>query len=100
MTNNEILVKISQQLEDAAERIGKLAMSIDQLAEATPEICEDFEHFLLDEVTHVQILALEMTKMVTGEEEHQDESAFAEGELTSVLGDKTEDEEMPKEEEK
>lgn len=55
------------------------------------EVCEDM---LLDELHHVQMITIELTKLIAGTAENEDEgeSAFAEGELDDDLGDKTDDE--------
>ncbi len=87
MTNEDVIINLSQQLEAAAERIKELAEGITAMHEVRPMVCENYESFLLDEVAHVQILALDLTQVVTeGDADNVDE-AFGPGELTDVLGE-------------
>ena len=87
-------------LDETAFRIAKLAKSLSE-SDGDNDICEEF---LLDEITHVQILALELTRLSTeegqSENEDGDGGAFAEGELNSVLGEKKVEYPEDKEEEK
>ncbi len=91
MKNKEEIVNVSRQLSKITERICDLAEEIDKLQPVNADLADTYEAFLIDEVTHVQISALELTRFVTGEENaNVDESAFAEGELNSVVGEKEE----------
>ena len=85
--NSNAICNISKQLSKTSEKICSLMDSYN----ASPETGEVFSELLLDEVRHVQILALELTKDVA-EDENLDESAFAEGELNSTVGKEEDDE--------
>ena len=96
MNDTKALQIISAQLCASAAKISGLAKSIEDLRESNPEICEDYEHFLLDEVAHIQIITLQLTSLAAEDEEEEgnaDDSAFMAGELNSVIGDKDKEEE-------
>lgn len=96
MTNEDIIKSLGGQLVSAAERIMDIAEGITAMREASPTVCENYEGFLLDEVAHVQILALDLTQAVTEGEPGNGDEAFGPGELTSEAGEK-EDPEKAKE---
>lgn len=93
---------ISLQLSAVCARVCSLSEGIDacKLNEDPMEMV--YHDQLLDEVRHLQILTLELTKKVSGIDEipegveadgHEDgEGVFAEGELTQNIGEKEEDE--------
>ena len=98
MTNDRIAIEnLCQQLCKVAEKIISITAGMAVLEETNPDLIETYDHFLLDEVAHVQVIGLEMTRIVTEEEGEEDkesnagESAFGPGELDSVIGEKEED---------
>ncbi len=93
MTNEDVIIDLSRQLEAVAERIKEITEGISAMREGNPSICENYENFLLDEVAHVQILALDLTQAVTEGEDGNLDEAFGPGELTDVPENEDEDEE-------
>lgn len=102
MDKEKVIINLSQQLEEVARRIGSLAADVWTMNDGAPEIADTYETFLFDEVAHLQMLTISVTKAVTdGEEVNGDESIFGPGELMSEFVDKEEpekDEEPPEEE--
>lgn len=100
MINAEMIEKVALQLESVANRIISVASILED--EIDTAFVEDYEQMVMDEVTHVQILALQLTKIVTEneqtEEGNADDSVFGPGELTSVLGEKEVEYPEPEEE--
>ena len=89
MKSKEELASLSMLLCKTAEMIETTTEAYEASAVSNPELADAYEHFLLDEVTHVQILALEMTRTMTEESEtNGDDSAFVSGELNSVIGER------------
>ncbi len=89
LNNKEAIVNISKQLIMISERICSLANGIAEMESADPGLADTYYNFLIDEVTHVQITALELTRFTTqGETANADDSVFAAGELNSVIGEK------------
>ncbi len=92
MKNTGDICSVSFQLGKAAEQIGALACEIGAKDERiTGDLAGVYEEILLDQIRQAQILMLKLTDLVTEmQEENADEEggAFAEGELTSVLGSK------------
>ena len=97
MKNKVALEHLCKQLCVASEKIVSIVSDMSLLEQACPDLLDIYEHFLLDEVAHVQILGLEMTRTVTEEnaeeeEENTDEGIFGPGELESVVGEEEEKE--------
>ena len=91
MDKEKTILNISQQLECTSEKIAGLAAGMMNDQGVQNALREAYEHLLFDEIAHVQILALELTRIATeGEDEplKKDDSAFAQGELNSVMGEK------------
>ncbi|MCD8397544.1 MAG: hypothetical protein LUD12_10275 [Lachnospiraceae bacterium] len=82
---------ISSQLSMVCGKLGSLASGSETIKATNPDLAATYEDMLLDEIKHVQILALELTKLAVSEE-RADDGAFAEGELNSVLGEEEDDE--------
>lgn len=87
---------INTQIVALTGRIGILAEGISSPTAVSENLKKVYEDQLMEEIHHMQILIVELTRKVTGDEseyafddyeedaEHEDgESAFAEGELTS-----------------
>ncbi len=73
------------QISDVSYQLAKVSDRIMALSNSTQPISGVYEDMLLDEISHVQILALELTKLATGDGRTDDGSAFAEGELNSNI---------------
>lgn len=93
MTNEDVIINLSKQLQAVANRIAEIASGMTQMRGARPAVCENYEGFLLDEVAHVQILALDLTQVVTEGEAGNGDDAFCEGELVDEVGKEESDEE-------
>lgn len=93
MTNEDVIINLSKQLRAVADRIAEIASGMTQMRGARPAVCENYEGFLLDEVAHVQILALGLTQVVTEGEAGNGDDAFCEGELVDEVGKEKGDEE-------
>lgn len=97
MNNLNLIRDISTQLKTVCEKIATLSCGMEFVGNQDESLEAVYEELLLDEVHHAQVLALEMTRVTIGPEDDtaMDESAFAEGELSSVVGEKEEDAEEP-----
>lgn len=87
MKNAYGISSLARQLKLVAEKVDSLAMGVQDVEQATPDLAGVYQSLLVDEVEHVQILTLEITKAVVEaseqSEEHADDgSAFGPGELT------------------
>lgn len=99
MTNEDVIINLSWQIEAVAKRIGEIAAGISVMREARPMVSENYGSFLLDEVAHLQILALDLTQVVTEGETGNGDEAFGPGELTDVAEEeKEEPEPLPEKE--
>lgn len=96
MTNEDVIINLSRQLQSVAGRIADIAAGMKAMQGARPTVCGNYEGFLFDEVAHVQILALDLTQVVTEGEEGNGDEAFGPGELTDETG---KEQEAPPEEE-
>ena len=90
MINNKEISRVSDEISVVGGRIGRYATAMDNTEGMTDKVRELYEQFLFDEIGHLQLLALAITEMASGNE--RIDEAFAEGELTSVIGDKDEEE--------
>lgn len=91
MNNLNLIRDISTQLKVVCDKIASLSCGMEFVGNQDESLEAVYEELLLDEVHHAQVLALEMTRVTIGPEEENtamDESAFAEGELNSVVGEK------------
>ena len=97
MNNLNLIRDISTQLKTVCDKIASLSCGMEYVGNQDESLEAVYEELLLDEVHHAQVLALEMTRVTIGPEDDtaMDESAFAEGELSSVVGEKEEDAEEP-----
>ena len=92
MKNAFAISSLSRQMEKVCEQIDCLAMGVQDTEQGVGDIAGTYQDMLLDELEHIQILALKLTELISqavGEEQetNTDEgegSAFAEGELTAV----------------
>lgn len=91
MKNAYAISSLARQLGKASEKLDSLAMGVQDTEQNAPGVSEVYQGLLLDEIEHVQILTLELTKLVTAstDEANADEdggSAFAAGDLTAEKG--------------
>ena len=92
MKNAFAISGLSRQMEKVCERIDCLAMGVQDTEQGVGDIAGTYQDMLLDELEHIQILALKLTDLVSQavseeQETNTDEgegSAFAEGELTAA----------------
>lgn len=92
MNNLNLIRDISTQLKAVCDKISSLSYGMEFVGNQDESLEAVYEELLLDEVHHAQVLALEMTRVTIGPEDTaMDESAFAEGELSSVVGEEEEE---------
>ena len=85
MKNACAISSLARQLGKVSEKLDSLAMGVQE--QNAPDLTDVYQGLLLDEIEHVQILTLELTKAVVAaaEETNADEggSVFAAGDLTA-----------------
>lgn len=106
MGDEKVIQSLSQQLCKTSERIGSFAIGIEDLKRLDRDLADTYSQMLMDEVGHVQVLALELTRLVADDEDpgsvkttvplpvktaEGDDGAFMPGELESVEGEKPEE---------
>lgn len=89
MKNAYGISSLARQLKAVAEKLDSLAMGVQDMEQNAPDLTGVYQNLLLDEVEHVQILTLEITKAVAEatepSETNADEgsgSVFGPGDLT------------------
>lgn len=90
MKNAYTISSLAAQLGKVADQIQSLAMCAQEAENNDGSIAGVYEDMLLDEVEHVQVIALELTRLIAPENENADEGdagVFAEGELQSKKGE-------------
>lgn len=91
MGNSTVICAITRQIAKCCERAGDLLTAKGTARYGSETLGEVFESMILEEVEHIQILTLELTKEITGQDERHDDdggTAFGPGELRSTLGPK------------
>lgn len=90
MKNAYTISSIARQLGKVAEKLDSLAMGVQDTEQNASDLSEVYQGLLLDEVEHVQILTLELTKLTAesigegGASNTDGEgSVFGPGELTT-----------------
>ena len=87
MKNACAISSLARQLGKVSEKLDSLAMGVQDVEQNAPDLTDVYQGLLLDEIEHVQILTLELTKAVVAaaEETNADEggSVFAAGALTA-----------------
>ena len=87
MKNACAISSLARQLGKVSEKLDSLAMGVQDVEQNAPDLTDVYQGLLLDEIEHVQILTLELTKAVVAEAEetNADEggSVFAAGDLTA-----------------
>lgn len=97
MKNPLAVASIGRKVKNSSEQICDIAFDI-TCDDVGSVLGNEYDQLLLDELEKLQSLVLLLTEVVTqgiGNDEHSDEaeSAFSAGELTSVMGSKSHDEE-------
>ncbi len=87
MKNAYAISSLAHQLKAVAEKLESLSMGAQEMEQQSSDLSDVYQSLLVDEVEHVQILTLEITKAVVeaseqGEEHADDGSVFGPGELT------------------
>lgn len=91
MTNENTIINLSGQLKAVAERVCNVVSGYEFVKDSDPEIAEVYERFVLDEVSHAQIIVLELTRLLTEGGEEKEDEAFGPGELEENIGEKDEE---------
>lgn len=89
MKNAYDVSSLARQLKAVSEKLESLAMGVQDVEQNSPDLTGVYQNLLLDEVEHVQILTLEITKAVAEATEQSESNAdegegsvFAPGDLT------------------
>ena len=89
MKNAYAISSLARQLGKVSDKMDSLVMGIQDTEQNAPDVSDVYQGLLMDEIEHLQILTLELTKLVTesaGDTANADEgdggSAFAAGDLT------------------
>lgn len=107
--NSFAIGDVCQQIEKTCQKIGSLTMGLEQHENNSNEaLLDTYEDLIFGELEHIQRLTLVLTQLIT-QEDGGDESAsseetvneddagggsvFAEGDLTSNIGDKSPEDE-------
>lgn len=87
--NAHNISSLARQLKVVSEKVDSLAMGVQDREQNSPDLTSVYQNLLLDEVEHVQILTLEITKAVAESTEPSETNAdegegsvFAPGDLT------------------
>lgn len=87
MKNAYAISSLARQLGKLSEKMDSLTMGVQDTEQNAPDVSEVYKGLLMDEVEHLQILTLELTKLVfessVNADEGGDGSVFAAGDLTS-----------------
>lgn len=91
MKNAYAISSLSRQMVKVCEQIDSLAMGVQDTEQGIGDLGDTYQDLLLDELEHIQILALKLTELVSeavGEEtantDEGDGSAFAPGDLDAT----------------
>lgn len=96
MKNAYAISSLARQLSKVGEKVDSLAMGIQDTEQNAQGVSEVYQGLLMDEIEHVQILTLELTRLVAESStdavnaDDADGSVFAEGDLQDDLGAKGE----------
>ena len=90
MKNAYAISSLAHQFSKVSEKIDSLAVGVQDTEQNAPDVSEVYQGLLMDEIEHLQILTLEITKLVTestddaaNADEGDGGSAFAAGDLTT-----------------
>ena len=82
MKNACAISSLARQLGKVSEKLDSLAMGVQDVEQNAPDLADVYQGLLLDEIEHVQILTLELTKAVVAAAD-EGGSVFAAGDLTA-----------------
>lgn len=92
MLNTNGISQVTRTMCQTCDKLSGLAMAAATGQNVPGSMTETFEAMLFDELEHVQMLTLELTKLCMAPRMDEAEgSVFSEGELTHTKGDVTED---------
>ena len=91
MKNAYGISSLARQLKAVAEKLDSLAMGAQDVEQNAPDLTGVYQNLLLDEVEHVQILTLEITKAVAEATEPSETNADEGGGSVFGPGDLTDD---------
>lgn len=86
MQNKAAIGSICTQIIKSCEKIQTVTSAMDAFGQSAEELSEVYGDIQIDELEHVQVLTLSLTKLISDvESEHEDDvgSVFAPGDLTS-----------------
>ena len=86
MQNRAAIGSICTQIIKSCEKIQTVTSAMDMFEQSAEELAEMYGNIQFDELEHVQILTLSLTKLISdAESEHEDDagSVFAPGDLTA-----------------
>ena len=82
---------LARQLKAVAERLDSITMGVEEVEQNSNDLTDVYRSLLLDEVEHVQILTLEITKAVAEATEPSETNADEGGGSVFGPGDLTDD---------
>ena len=65
MFNEDVIINLSCQLKSISDSIREVAAGHLAIKEVDAEIADNYERFVMDEVSHAQIVVLELTRLLT-----------------------------------
>ncbi len=98
MENSYVIQNMARMLAKTGENIDMMVQNANLTDRQLPEISPMYEDMLLDELNHIQIITLQLTRLLMAgkevqlEEDGEDGSVFMAGELDYVKGKKSEEE--------
>lgn len=82
---------LARQLKAVAERLDSITMGVEEVEQNSNDLTDVYRSLLLDEVEHVQVLTLEITKAVADATEPSETNADEGGGSVFGPGDLTDD---------
>lgn len=82
---------LARQLKAVAERLDSITMGVEEVEQNSTDLTDVYRSLLLDEVEHVQVLTLEITKAVADATEPSETNADEGGGSVFGPGDLTDD---------
>ena len=73
MKNAYAISSLAHQLKAVAEKLESLSMGAQEMEQQSSDLSDVYQSLLVDEVEHVQILTLEITKAVVEASEQSEE---------------------------
>ena len=79
MEREQIINNICHQMMQVGYMIQDLTENMKEIKDGDQQVYDHYDEIMLNEVNHMQILTLELTRVAAGSETNADDSAFAEG---------------------